>query len=123
MQYFENNTEISTDFVSKININKELNIERFLSEFYESRYSSDISHPNYDSYSFLLLLYTKWIKFFHDEINIEVINKNHFKIKLNKGIGKDQLENFCKLFEELTLNRFYILDDDIFNEWICDLFF
>ncbi len=123
MQHYQKHKEINSAVNLELNITNELDINYFLEKFYYSKTSTTINTANYDSYSFLLLLFTSWVKFFHNEISIELINRNHFKIKINKIIGHDQLENFYKLFEELTLNRFYIVDDDIFDQWICDLFF
>ena len=57
------------------------------------------------------------------KLNFEIVSDRHFKIKINKTIGMDQLSYFAILFEELSLYKIGILDSDITNEWICDLIF
>ena len=105
--------------------NIESNFSQFIKDFYNSKkYTNEIpKNPNYDSFSYLLLIYTIWMKKFSQKVRIEIIDKTHFKIKIHKNVGKDNLLNFKVLFQELTLDRISIYESDISDEWICDLFY
>lgn len=95
---------------------------------YYSNFQNDLDlngelDVDYSNFSLLLVIFMFWMKKNHSYIQIITINNGNFKIKINKGIGKGELENFSKIFEELTLTRASVIDFSISNEWICELTF
>ena len=123
MQNIHNISNLSINLNSgESNIEKD-EIKEFMDNFFGSQSISELDLDNNDSYSLLLFVFILWIKQNESKINIVSHLRGHFKIKIDKTIGYEQLRLFSLLFEELTLKRINFLDNDIKNEWFCDLRF
>ena len=69
---------------------------------------------------FLLII---WLKEYQEKVSIKYISPIHFKLIIQKSIGKDAITHFLKLFENLTLKRLQIIDNDLNNFWVINLYF
>lgn len=114
-QLTENSTKTET----------EIYLNYFLLNFRQNRNQElfDESIPDTEDYSFLLLLLLIWLKANHDQITLKYISQVHFNLIIQKSIGKDSMSNFLKLFEELTLKRLQIVDNDLEDFWLVNLYF
>ena len=113
------NLQMNKDFE-----NKESLINTYIQNFHSLASVSDNEiTPESENYSFLVFLLIAWTRQYHKQIKLLCTDQNNFKIVIDKGVQKNALQSFVKLYEELTLTNLYILDDPTNNKWIFIFYF
>ena len=101
-----------------------INVPQIIKQLFYYPYETvtDLNAFGNESYTALLLIFIIWMKDNGSKLVVETCQPGHFKIKIDKSIGKDQIKYFSTLFEELTLAKIHFVDNDITNEWTWNFY-